>query len=138
MPDSKLDTLTQRLDRLERESRWLKIGAAATASAIGVVLLAGAANPPTDLVAKSLRIVDDKGMPAISLVASGNGTFLGLQHDGKLRSAISAGEIVSFELYAKSGEKSRVELRVDESDTPVLLMVDDRNVIRTQLAIGKD
>ncbi len=66
MNDSILDTLTQRLDRLERENRWWKITAIIVAASFGVVLLAGAQSPPaSDIVAKSIRIVDSQGRPAI-------------------------------------------------------------------------
>src|SRR5437879_10536331 len=103
-----------------------------------VVFLTGEASRPDDLVPKSLRIVDDKGRVAIALSSTDAGALLLLLHEGKLRAAITGGAIATFELYARNGQNSRVELRVDEGDTPVLLMVDDHNVIRTQLAMGKD
>ena len=61
-----------------------------------------------------------------------------MSHQGKLRAAISGGEIAPLELYDASGRESRVELRVGKENNPVLLMLDPSNVIRVQLAVGKD
>lgn len=68
MTEPTLNTLTERLDRLERQNRWLKITATIGAASLSVVLLAGGTAPSaSDIVAKSLRIIDSQGRPAITL-----------------------------------------------------------------------
>jgi hypothetical protein len=65
MNDSGLDTLTERLDRLEREGRWCKALGLTSAGALGVLLLLGAAPPGAPVQdairAKSVTLVDTAG-----------------------------------------------------------------------------
>lgn len=140
MTDPTLDTLTTRLDRLERRIKCWKLSGIVCGIAITGALLIGATSPPpSELVTRSLRVVDSQGRPAIILAAVEDRPFVALLHEGKLRAALNgAADRTSFELYAADGRNSRVELRVDESDNPVLLMTDPHNVIRVQMVVAKD
>jgi hypothetical protein len=65
MMQATLDTLTQRLDRLERKVRWWKGLGTTTAAALGVLLLLGAAPPGApvqdEVRAKLVTLVDAAG-----------------------------------------------------------------------------
>ena len=69
MIESVLDTLTQRLDRLERQNRRLKRAMALACVGVLGVVLVGAAAPrvPDEVRTKKLVVVDDKGRPRIVL-----------------------------------------------------------------------
>jgi len=91
-------TLERRVERLERENRWMRrIGAFACAIGAVVFLVAQAAAPP-DLRARSLTIVDDSGKPCGRFMSLSAGTALVLESgDAKVQvAATSAGTAVTM------------------------------------------
>ena len=70
--ESTLDTLTQRLDRLERENRRLKIAGAILLLALAVVGSMGQVLPkavPKAVVAEQFVLLDQNGKPRAGLSA---------------------------------------------------------------------
>jgi hypothetical protein len=72
MDSTTLDRLTQRLDRLERENRWLKrVGAAGLIGLAGVLFMGAAlAKVPDEVRAKAFVVVDDAGIERARLFNS--------------------------------------------------------------------
>ncbi len=129
----------QRIGRLERAVEVLKTIAIGGTATLGVILLINAVGPrSSEIVAKRLSIVDPHGRPAIVLSATETGSFIWWFSEGSLRGSVTAGrDSTSLELYPANGRESRVELRVDEANNPVLLMRDPHNIVRLQIALNK-
>jgi hypothetical protein len=136
----KRDELVQRIWRLERTVRVFKTTAIAGTATLGAILLINAASPRSpEIVAKKLSIVDPRGTPALVLSATDAGSSIWWFSEGSLRGSMSASrDSTSFQLYTADGRESRVTLRVDEENNPVLLMLDRQNVVRLQIAVNKD
>jgi hypothetical protein len=130
-----LDGLVRRIRRLERT-----LGVCAVVGAtLGTLLVVNAVSPRSpEIVAKRLSIVDSHGKPAIVLSATEAGSFIWWFSEGTLRGAVTAGrDVTSLQLHTANGRESRVELRVDEANSPVLLMLDPHNVVRLRAGIDK-
>jgi hypothetical protein len=67
-----IDTVSARLDRLERQNLRLKIGLVA-AVALTIVGFRSAAGGPVDLIqAHQIQVVDERGVPLVTLAAARN------------------------------------------------------------------
>jgi hypothetical protein len=99
MHDSTLDTLTQRLARVERAMRWWKLLGLSAVAMLGLVVLLGAADRRNETVATEIRakrvtLVDESGTIGASLhMDSFWGARLDLYADRE-------GKIPSVSLYA--------------------------------------
>src|SRR5262245_52225287 len=125
MNDSaKVDTLTERLNRLERQMRWWQCAALLAICSAGLMLLVAASPAPklVDVIqAKRLEIVDDKGRTRIELglLREPLHTFgeVGVTvkgESGKLAVALSAGgfsevELATLSLHDRTG-RSRIAI----------------------------
>lgn len=118
MNEPTLDALTQRLDRLERENRYLKISgiAAAVILAAGALLGAAASSVPQELRAKKFVLTDDTGARRAVLETLENGAS-------------------RLALYKKGG-KGEVELAVGRDGVPYLVLTDSGGL--TFLGISPD
>ena len=66
-------TIEQRLNRLERQNRRLRLGGMVLLLGIGAVFLMGQANgEPGNLIVRSLKVVDDGGKVRLLLQGTGN------------------------------------------------------------------
>ncbi len=82
MSEPTLDTLTQRLDRLERQARWWRVAGSSTACALVLLMLLGAAQSPKEIQAKRFTLIDRSGAPAAWLGLDNTGKpFLSLRDD---------------------------------------------------------
>jgi len=101
-------TLEQRLEKLERENRWMRrIGVVAAAVAAAVFLIGqGKDREPPDLVVRSLRVQDEKGKVRASLRMTADGAILGFyDDDGKMRIMLGAkGDRHSLKFIDTAGE----------------------------------
>jgi hypothetical protein len=151
-------TLEQRLDRLERENRWMRrIGAVGVAVAAAVFLI-GQGNGPPDLVVRSLKVVDKDGKVCIELVTTAAGSpilrlkdnsgktrvamvvprdglsYTGLylrDKDGKLRVVLD-GDLDGSLMLFKDG-KLRVKIG---GGVPFLKLQDENGKLRALLRMG--
>lgn len=68
MTDSTLETITKRLDRLERDVwRWKLAGSAALLLIFALLATAASPKVPDEVRAKKFIVVDDGGKPRIQL-----------------------------------------------------------------------
>jgi hypothetical protein len=105
MNDQAMDTIMQRLARLERAQHWWKLVAGAAVAVLGVVILLGAAkrqevNIADEIWARKFVIADRNGQPRGLLSEDGEG-------------------IVALQLTDQSG-RTRLSLSVSEKGGPVI------------------
>ena len=141
MNEPTMDTLARRLDKVERENRWLKrVGVAALAVIAGVVLMGQslASKGFTAFVAEEFVLRDASGRIRGVLSVVGDEPHLVLyDKDKKLRFGIrAAADKVSLVLNGK-GEKSGVILTV-AGDTAKLLIDDKDGNTRTEIGLRSD
>jgi len=103
-------TTEQRLERLERENRWMRrIGAVAVAVAAAVFLIGqGKKNAPPDLVVRSLKVVDKDGKVRAYLVkpADGSATLGLMDSAGRMRVLLQAPDrMPALRIMDKAGKK---------------------------------
>lgn len=97
MSEPTSDTLTSRLDRLERELRWWRVAGTGVLCILSVIVLMAAtrAQVPDEMKAKRVVIVDQQGNPRIVLGRASDYGKFGLT---LLRSkGIAAGEFLTYE-----------------------------------------
>ncbi|MHC4818403.1 MAG: hypothetical protein ACYTF8_10145 [Planctomycetota bacterium] len=131
-------TTEQRLERLERENRWMqRIGAVGIAVA-AVVLLVGQGRQPEGwhLVAKSVTVNDELGRPRIRL--GQNGGVPQLQFlDGTGRTHITLGETPHGPLLRLRDKKTtRIVLSTDHDGSASVLLTDKAG--RSRCGLGTD
>jgi hypothetical protein len=119
-------TLEQRVEKLERQNRWMKrVGAVAVAVVAAVALIGQAKDEELkDLRVRSLKVVDDKGTVGIELGSSPAGSVLFLaDKDGKRRAVLSTvlDESPALTLFDKHG-KGRAQLALRENGNPVVTL----------------
>ncbi len=121
MSEPILNTLTQRLDRLERENRRLKIAGAVLLLALAAVGVMGQVLPkavPKVVEAERFVLRDTRGRTRATLDAEGSGTL-------------------ALSLYDQNG-KIRASLAVEADGTPRLDLVDQNGKQRVALNVVKD
>ncbi len=134
-------TLEQRLERLERQNRWMKRVGALGLAVAAAVLLSGQAKGKAwqHLEVSSLTLMDKDGMAGASLSLFGTGTPHLLLHDknGKKRVWLGVNKdgSASLDLYDKDG-KGRVALVVLADGSPRLLLAGKDGKVRTALSVG--
>ncbi len=143
MSDRSNSEVLERLERMERQLRGWRRGAVA-ALGVAVVAIAGAmaAPPARELVAKSLRIVDDAGRDRIVLSADPlHADMIFLDPSGKSRLTL---DVVKDRhpvlIFAdESGKESnRLVLGLEDQGHPALLLYDSQGRKRLALGIPKD
>ncbi len=114
MNDPTLVTLTQRLDRLEKQTRWWKAIGAVALAALALVLLAGARSEKVaeKVVTKRLIIVDKDRQPravleVVELQPEGAPvlSFLTKDHAVRLSLGLSVGGDSRLSLLDKEGKR---------------------------------
>jgi hypothetical protein len=127
-----------RLGRLERSNRRLKL--AATACALGVVaaVFVAAERASGPMAATEYKLVDDNGRLRGAFGQDKDGTFFYLNDDtGKMRASIAAQKTGTFMNLKDADGKTRaivsfdedgptVRLRDDKSGTTATMLIDDR------------
>ncbi len=161
MSEPTLPDLTHRLDRLERENRWLKRGGLVALVVLAGAFMMGQAAPekiPLVLKAHSFQVVDQAGKLRARLGVGADGAprlllydkagklrgMLGVRPngashlffsgpDGKLRAGLVVIDgVPRLDLHDETGEiRARLSLRADGS--PSLLLFDNGGNIRAAL-----
>ena len=126
MKEPTLDTLTQRLDRLERQNRRLKVASGAVLFGIAAILLMGQGSSP--IVEAERFLVRDpttgKFRGALSVLQDGSVGLSISAPDGKsLSLSANASGNVGLTLYDKQG-KLRAELVTGVDGAPALALRD--------------
>jgi hypothetical protein len=141
-----IDTILQRLERLERENRRWKVLASVGIFVCGCLLLLGAANSRGPHIAKELRarsfvLVDQQGTLVAQLGQLPHGALgLGFYDEGRkarLLMGIEADGGTSVSVYGKDGRGS-AELVVEQDGATALRLLDPRWRIRAALATWPD
>lgn len=91
MNEPTIETLVRRLERVERENRWLNRIGVATLAVIAAVVLMGQVSPSKLVEAEMIFLQDAKGKPRGALGVNDDGmVFLGLaDKDGTSRAEVS-------------------------------------------------
>ncbi|MCK5603498.1 hypothetical protein KAR91_16555 [Candidatus Pacearchaeota archaeon] len=118
------ENITQRLGRLERQNRYMKLAGLAIALLVGVSMLTGAAKKPEiadEIRAKMIVVVDATGKPRIVMaVKSGKIGFSGISlydSKGNARLFIQADDSYSsFSLMDSKGEDRLYMSSHDDQD----------------------
>lgn len=141
-----IDTILQRLERLERENRRWKVFASVAALVCGCLLLLGAANSRGPHIAQEIRarsfvLVDKQGMLVAKLGQLPHGSLgLGFYDEGRkvrLLMGIETDGGSSVSVYGKDGRGSAV-LMVEQDGATSLRLLDPRWRIRASLATWPD
>ncbi len=139
MNDSTLDTLTQRLDRLERENRRLKVAGTIVFLVLVAVGAMGQVLPkavPKVVEAERFVLRDARGKMLATLGTDG---LVLADQNGKFRAALGVGTDGSASLiFDDQNEKPRVTLGVLDDGTPHLALLDQNEKPRLALAVGTD
>ena len=137
-------TLEQRLEKVERENRWMRrIGMVAAAVAAAVLLIGqGKDKELQDLVARSLVLKDSKGQIRLKAVADDDDQDPGIQildQKGKERLRIALGEPGPYlTLRDESGMARVVVAWADGSTpTPFITLLDENNIERFEAGFSK-
>jgi hypothetical protein len=125
-------TTEQRLERLERENRWMRrIGVVAVAVAAAVFLVGqGKRKKLPDLEVRSLTIMDQWGRPRIFLHATrgsrGSPELSFCGHDGKRRVVLHGGEDASgLSLHNQDGKRRAVLATAEDRECHLALLTKD-------------
>lgn len=128
--------LSERVKRLERQNKLIKLTGIAVILGMAFMLLVGAKEKvPKEIVAESFRVVDTQGRIRAVLFVDQEGPALGLLDErGKLRATIAIDqEGPLLGLYDKR-EKTRAELAILQIG-PRLSLSDENGKIRAGLAV---
>ena len=118
MTDPTLDDLTQRLDRLERENRWLK--------QMGTVVLVGAS---------AVALMGQRGAAP---VVEAQRFLINDPASGKTRAALSLRQDGSVGLSLISKDGKSLSLSADAGGNTGLRLVDSNRTLRAELSTGAD
>ena len=133
MSEPTLEMLGERLERLERQNRRLKLGVLGVLVLMGSLVLMGAAAPPKVVEAEKFVLRDDQGRERAVLDTSADRSGFRLYDAaGKKRTAIELGEI---SLYNEN-ETQRINLgveRVDEGNGAAMGVLDAKGKTRIGL-----
>ncbi|MCP4200939.1 MAG: hypothetical protein GY769_03295 [bacterium] len=112
--------LSNRLERLERENRWMRrVGFAVVVVAMAVALI-GAAKPeeiPEMIEARMFRVIDEKGSPRAQMDANG---LRYADENGKTRAQMNADGFVNVDENGKTRAQMNADgfVNVDENGKP--------------------
>jgi hypothetical protein len=146
-----IDTITQRLARLERENRWWKALASTAIAALGLMLLMGAGRngntnsglPPAagEIQARAFVLVDQHGTPLARLGLLPHGALgLGFYDQGKktrLLLSVEGDGSSSVSLFSKDGRGSALLTATGNGSTSLRLL-DANWKVRASLATWPD
>ncbi len=139
MTEPTLDTLTQRLDRLERENRRLKVAGAILLLALAAVGAMGQMTPravPKVVEAERFVLRDTKGNILAIMGTEASGTSLSLyDQKGKPRAwlGVTADGAPVLALFDQNG-KDRAGLVLGADGTPALALLDQNGKRRAVLS----
>lgn len=121
-------TIEQRINRLERQNRRLKLGGMFLLLGIGAVFLMGQANgEPGNLIVRSLKVVDDGGQVRLLLQGTGNQLTTWDQNGGP-----------RIRLWGHDGAGTRLELNDGFGRTKIMLSVMDTDGLSAARAVLSD
>ncbi|MFQ5961461.1 MAG: hypothetical protein ACE5MG_08680 [Candidatus Methylomirabilales bacterium] len=135
-----MDTLTQRLGRLEREVRWWKFFGSAAVAVVGVVLLLGATHTrvPDEVRARRFVVVDETGKPGVELTPVPSPGLRIFAKDGRTLAELTV-DGWSPRLVLRSGNsKGGATMEVLPDSTPILNLVRTDGHGRVWLAVARD
>lgn len=114
--DRAIQTLTKRLERIERQNRRLKRGGLAFIAIFGLLILSGQAPKQDSVTAEKFVVHDDKGKTRAHFGSLGDGEF-------------------GLYLFDES-ERIRLQLSLAEGEVPSLFFFDKNGRIRVMLVSG--
>lgn len=130
-----------RLDRIERELRYWRIGGICFAAATAVIGLAAMADPPAkELRAETLRIVQRDGKDRLVLSAIPeipDMTFYDPQGKARLTLDIAKDKAPELSIAESGTEKGRLAIGIDNG-TPVLRLYDRTGKLRVSMGVPHD
>ncbi|MHC4138043.1 MAG: hypothetical protein ACYS0K_24150 [Planctomycetota bacterium] len=136
-------TTEQRLERLERENRWLRrIGAVTVAVAAAVFLIGqGKDKKLPDLEVRSVQVKDKDGKVRVALGTDAEGTphLRFADEHGKLRAMLGTfdEDLLCLTLWDRDF-KVRAALGVSSAGSPHLRLADEAGVARLRLSTHRD
>jgi len=144
MTEPTLDTLTKRLDRMERENRWWRVAG----GAVLAVLVATAASPAPKvadkILAREFILADDTGVARARLGLTFGKPELAFDDDPRALVAQSGTPIeprmsLSDDMLAFAGKNRTLRLKLGVyrqiDDLPVLVLHDERGRARIDLSV---
>ena len=121
MSEPTIETLARRLDKVERENRWLKQAGVVALVVIGAVVLMGQATP-----SKVAKVIEAE-------------KFVVRDKSGKVRAELSMSADGSPQLILRSSEgKSGAVLAVGTDGSPSLVLYDRNDKPRIGLSVSAD
>jgi hypothetical protein len=136
-------TLDQRLEKVERENRWMRrIGMVAAAVAAAVFLIGQAKEKePQDLEVRSLKVKDRDGKARVTLGTDADGVphLRFADEHGKLRAMLGTLEedLLCLTLWDRDF-KVRAALGMGTNGPPHLRLADEDGVARVRLSTSRD
>ena len=142
MKEQKLEALTHRLDRLERENRWWKVIGIAAIAFLGLLTLMGATGSKVgdDIWARNIFLIDEEGNLRITLSAkSGSSGILFSDEGGKLRAILGMKRDGSpFLTFGDKANKSRLKIALTNRGASSLIFSDKFESPRIILSLDSD
>ena len=139
-----LETLTQRLDRLEQEMRWWKLAGAIVLLGASAVVLMGQAMPfPRTVEARGFAAVDVNGKPRLlmGLGSDGSPTVTLMDRDEKPRVilAVLPDGSPALGFYDQSGkERAALKVLAKHDGAPFLILNDKEGKIRAAVTVNAE
>ena len=126
-----MDTVTQRVDRLERENRWWRVIACAAVAVLGLVVLVGAAGSkvPDEVKARKFVLLGEEGKRLGTWWSIDGTSFLDL-HDKNGKVVVlrlSVNPLYGAEVSLGRGVGERLALLAMGADGSPYLRLEDKN-----------
>jgi len=134
-PTPDLLSITQRLEKLERQNRWLKVAGSIFVLVVASLVFTAQAPSKKRVEANEFILRDAEGRVSAELLSTGAGASLGMYDPrGQLRAVLAVGKYGPGLVLVDANGKIRATFGLDDEEGPSLLQLDANGTRRLEIA----